>query len=83
MPARPAARVQLADRGWLAVGLAGDVVVFDPATVADTATVANPFSYPSGISLVVVTGAIAVRDGQPAGAGRGRVLLASGAGRRP
>lgn len=76
MTSRPASRVHLADRGRLAVGLAGDVVVFDVTTVADTATFANPFSYPTGISVVVVNGAVAVRDGQHGGAGRGRVLRA-------
>jgi N-acyl-D-aspartate/D-glutamate deacylase len=83
MTARPAARVHLADRGRLAVGLAGDVVVFDPATVADTATFANPFNYPTGISVVVVNGAVAVREGQHGGAGQGRVLRASSAAAKP
>jgi N-acyl-D-amino-acid deacylase len=76
MTSRPAARVHLADRGRLAVGLAGDVVVFDPATVADTATFANPFLYPVGIRDVVVNGAIAVRNGQHERKGSGRVLRA-------
>ncbi|MCO4100759.1 MAG: amidohydrolase family protein [Gemmatimonas sp.] len=43
MTARPADRVHLRDRGRLAVGMAGDVVVFNADTVADTATFANPF----------------------------------------
>ncbi|WP_373064584.1 amidohydrolase family protein, partial [Gemmatimonas sp.] len=74
MTAVPAARVHLADRGVLAAGMAGDVVVFDAARVADTATFANPFQYPLGIAAVVVNGAIAVRDGQRPSAGAGRVL---------
>ncbi len=64
MTARPADRVHLRDRGRLAVGLAGDIVVFNADTVADTATFANPFQYPTGIAAVVVNGVIAVRDGQ-------------------
>ncbi|MFO0095064.1 MAG: N-acyl-D-amino-acid deacylase family protein [Gemmatimonadaceae bacterium] len=64
MTARPADRVPLRDRGRLAVGLAGDVVLFDPARVADAATFANPFQYPVGIAAVVVNGRVAVRDGQ-------------------
>jgi N-acyl-D-amino-acid deacylase len=74
MTAVPAARVHLADRGRLATGMAGDVVVFDTARVADTATFANPFQYPRGIVAVVVNGAIAVRDGQRPSGGAGKVL---------
>jgi N-acyl-D-amino-acid deacylase len=58
----------------LATGMAGDVVVFDTARVADTATFANPFQYPRGIVAVVVNGAIAVRDGQRPSGGAGKVL---------
>ena len=74
MTAVPAARVHLVDRGRLATGLAGDVVVFDAARVADTATFANPFQYPRGIAAVVVNGVISVRDGQRPSAGAGQVL---------
>jgi N-acyl-D-aspartate/D-glutamate deacylase len=74
MTSLPASRVHLADRGRLAVGLAGDVVVFDPARVADTATFEAPFQYPVGISVVVVNGAVSLRDGQRSAAGSGRAL---------
>ena len=42
MTAQPAARVRLADRGRLGIGLPADVSVFDPAKIADTATYAEP-----------------------------------------
>ena len=74
MTSVPAARVHLADRGRLATGMAGDVVVFDTARAADTATFANPFQYPVGIVAVVVNGAIAVRDGGRPSTGAGQVL---------
>jgi len=74
MTSLPASRVHLADRGRLAVGLAGDVVVFDPARVADTATFEAPFQYPVGISVVVVNGAVTLRDGQRSPGGSGRAL---------
>jgi N-acyl-D-amino-acid deacylase len=72
MSALPASRIRLGDRGRLAPRLAADVVVFDPATVADKATFEDPFQYPEGIKLVVVNGAVALRDGQrtPAAAGK-------------
>ena len=76
----PASRVNLADRGRLAVGLAGDVVVFDPARVADTATFEQPFQYPVGISVVVVNGAVSLRDGQRSATGTGRALRVRGPG---
>jgi N-acyl-D-aspartate/D-glutamate deacylase len=74
MTSVPAARVGLADRGVLAPGMAGDVVVFDPATVADSATFANPFQYPVGITAVVVNGFIALQGAQRSSGGTGRVL---------
>ena len=37
-----------------------DIVVFDPATVASTATYAEPRSFPIGIDWVVVNGEIVV-----------------------
>jgi len=73
-----ASRLGLSDRGRLAPGAAGDVVVFDPATVADRATFAEPFQYPVGIEAVIVNGAIALRDGQRSGARRGRALRPGG-----
>lgn len=77
MTARPASRVRLGDRGRLAVGQAADIVVFDPASVADTATFANPFQYPVGIPHVVVNGHWALRGGEHVGTGNGRVLRAT------
>jgi N-acyl-D-amino-acid deacylase len=70
----PAARVGLADRGLLRVGWKADVVVFDPATVIDTATFGRPAQYPVGIRDVIVNGRAAVRDGQETGERPGRLL---------
>ena len=64
MSGLPASRIGLKDRGRLAPGMAADVVVFDPSTVADKATYEEPFQYPVGIKAVVVNGVIALRDGQ-------------------
>ncbi len=64
----------LTDRGTIVPGKAADLVVFDPATVADTATFETPHSYPVGIPHVVVGGELAVRDGQPTGTLPGRAL---------
>ena len=80
MSAAPAARVRLDRRGRIASGWFADLVVFDPATVADRATFAEPFAYPEGIAVVVVNGAVALREGQR-GPGAGRALRAGPARR--
>jgi N-acyl-D-aspartate/D-glutamate deacylase len=74
MTGAPAARLRLADRGRIAAGAAADLVVFDPAKVADKATFEQPFQYPVGIPHVIVNGVIAVRDGERIGKGAGRGL---------
>lgn len=62
MSALPAEILHLSDHGTVAVGKAADLAVFDPATVADTATFEAPHSYPVGIPHVIVGGRLAVRD---------------------
>jgi N-acyl-D-amino-acid deacylase len=51
-----------------------DVVVFDPVTVAATATYEEPRSYPVGIDWVVVNGEVVVAAGEHTGATPGRAL---------
>jgi N-acyl-D-amino-acid deacylase len=72
--ALPAARVGLADRGVLKAGLAADVTIFDPATVCDRATFADPVQTSVGITHVIVNGVPVVRNGQVTGARPGRGL---------
>jgi len=74
MTSLPARRVGLHDRGRLAVGYVADLVLFDPATIADVATFAAPHAFASGVDLVVVAGQIAFRDGISTGAMPGKVL---------
>ena len=74
MSAHVARRLHIRDRGRLAEGLAADIVVFDPATVADVATYENPFQYPVGMSAVVVNGVVALEQGERQGTGQGRAL---------
>ncbi len=70
----PAARIGLADRGLLKGGMAANVTVFNPATVADSATFQTPHQYPSGIEAVIVNGEIAILEGKYLGARAGKVL---------
>jgi N-acyl-D-amino-acid deacylase len=74
----PAARLGLRDRGVLREGAYADLVVFDPATVADTATYIEPARHPVGIGDVVVNGRVAVRDGIETGERGGRLLRHAG-----
>jgi N-acyl-D-amino-acid deacylase len=74
MTSLPAAKLGLRDRGRLERGAVADVVVFDPATVADTATFAEPHRYPRGIPWVLVNGEPVIAAGQHSGSRPGRVL---------
>jgi N-acyl-D-amino-acid deacylase len=74
MTARPAERLRFTDRGRIAPGLWADLVAFDPSTVADRATYEHPFQYPDGIALVVVNGAVVLRDGQRTDARPGKAV---------
>ena len=77
MTSQPASRVRLRDRGTIAQGMAADIVIFDPSTVADRATFDAPFQYPAGIHVVIVNGMVALRDGQRSSTMSGRALRAS------
>ncbi len=74
MTGMPAARLGLHDRGVVRAGAAADLAVFDPATVRDEATFADPHRYPTGIPYVVVNGALVVDGGRFSATGGGRVL---------
>lgn len=70
----PASRLRLRERGIVREGALADLVVFDPATVADMATYEAPHAFPAGIEAVVVNGTVAVRRGLETGARSGRLL---------
>ena len=74
MTSLPASILNLSDRGKIAVGQWADVVIFDPATVADKATFENPFQYPVGIDTVIVNGTVVLDEGKHTGARPGKVL---------
>ncbi len=80
MTSLPAAQMQIKDRGILRPGYYADVVVFDPATIADTATYEKPQQYPVGIDAVIVNGQVTIRNNQHTGVHAGRAIF--GPGRR-
>jgi len=78
LAALPAQNLGLHGRGLLKPGYFADVVVFDPATIADKATYDNPKQYAVGVSDVIVNGGLALKDGEPTGAPTGRVVRGLG-----
>ncbi|MFI5401280.1 MAG: amidohydrolase family protein, partial [SAR324 cluster bacterium] len=68
----------LKERGLIRGGMAADVVVFDPSTVADTGTYAAPNQQPRGIDTVIVNGVVTVRGGRLSGAIGGKLLRRAG-----
>jgi N-acyl-D-amino-acid deacylase len=77
----PAGRLRLADRGLLKRGFAADIVVFDPDTITDRSTFAEPNQLASGMQWVLVNGVPVIADGAMTGARPGAVLR--GPGYRP
>lgn len=69
-----AARFGLADRGLLRAGAFADLVLFDPAKIADVASYDDPHHPPAGIERVFVNGTEVVRGGAHTGARPGRPL---------
>ncbi|MEZ4413406.1 MAG: D-aminoacylase [Gemmatimonadales bacterium] len=78
LTSQPADNLSLARRGRLAPGNYADIVVFDPATITDRATFAEPHQYATGVSQVWVNGTQVLRDGEPTGAAAGRVVRGPG-----
>jgi N-acyl-D-amino-acid deacylase len=70
----PATNLGLDHRGFLKEGMFADVVVFDPATIADHATFAQPHRYATGVKAVFVNGTQVLKDGEHTGAKPGRAL---------
>jgi len=74
----PAENLRLRERGRLAEGYFGDVVVFDPARIADTATFEQPHQLAVGVQHVFVNGVQVLDDGEPTAARPGRVVRGPG-----
>ncbi len=74
MSGLPAQRLKLYDRGLIRPGMKADLSVFDPATVADTATFEKPHQYAVGFKYVLVNGKIVIDDGKLTSERPGRIL---------
>ena len=78
LSALPATNLGLDDRGFIQDGMFADVVVFDPATIADRATFDKPHQYAVGMKHVFVNGVQVLKDGEHTGAKPGRALAGPG-----
>lgn len=78
MTGLPATNLKLDRRGKLEAGHYADVVVFDPATITDRATFADPHQLGSGVMHVFVNGGQVLRDGEHTGATPGRFVKGPG-----
>lgn len=74
MTSLPAQRLGIRDRGLLREGFWADIVLFNPDTVEDRATFANPKQYPAGIDYVIVNGEVVIDQGRHTGKMPGKVL---------
>ncbi len=74
----PATNLGLDRRGFLKVGMFADLVIFDPKTIADRATFANPHQYSVGMKHVFVNGVQVLKDGEHTNAKPGRAIWGPG-----
>lgn len=71
---KPADMIGLTDRGRLAVGMAADITVFDPKSIAPRATYLAPIAPAKGVVHVVVGGGIALENGEQTALRGGKFL---------
>jgi dihydroorotase/N-acyl-D-amino-acid deacylase len=77
MSGKPASVFRLKKRGLLKVGNFADVVIFDPQTVRDRATLEDPYQLPEGIVAVLVNGQVAYQAGRATKTLAGEILSSS------
>jgi len=76
--AMPAQREHLTDRGLIVPGFYADITVFDPATIIDRATYADPTRVSEGVDFVFVNGQLEYDHGKITGVRAGRSLRGPG-----
>ena len=81
MTSAAAAQIGIRDRGQISDQYFADLVVFNPATIRDTATYEQPHQYPVGIEHVIVNGVHVLDPKGLTGARPGRPLY--GPARQP
>ncbi|MDF2725492.1 MAG: N-acyl-D-glutamate deacylase [Paenibacillus sp.] len=74
MTAYPAERFSIERRGKLTKGYFADIVAFDPATIRDRATFAQPRQTPIGVQHVLVNGQFAIHNSNVVPGNNGRIV---------
>ncbi|HEX4772036.1 MAG TPA: D-aminoacylase [Bryobacteraceae bacterium] len=74
MTSLPAARFNIANRGQISQGFKADLVLFDAATILDTATFEHPQQPAKGLHGIWVNGVLSYSNGAPTGQRAGRFL---------
>lgn len=67
----------LTNRGLIKPGLQADLVLFDPETITDNATMNDPRAISGGVQKVWVNGVLAFADGEPTMNYPGRIVTHS------
>jgi N-acyl-D-amino-acid deacylase len=70
----PAENLNIKQRGRLQEGYFADITIFDPETISDQATYAEPHQYATGVVHVLVNGVPVLRNGEHTGATPGRFV---------
>ena len=78
LSALPARNLKLRDRGELKAGAFADIVIFDPAAIADHATFDQPQQFATGVRDVFVNGVQVLKNGEHTGAKPGQVVRGPG-----
>ena len=73
-----AERFGLQNKGFIREGFDADLVLFDPQTILDGSTYANPLTPNRGIETVYVAGKAAVRKNELTGAANGKICRRHG-----
>ncbi len=75
----PAQREHLVGRGLIKEGFFADITIFDPGSIIDKATYAQPAQLAEGVKYVLVNGQVAFENGKVSGAMAGKALKGQGA----
>ena len=74
----PASNLKIKKRGSLTEGYFADLAIFNPETIQDHATFAEPHQYSTGMVHVFVNGEQVLKDGEHTGATPGQVVRGPG-----
>jgi N-acyl-D-amino-acid deacylase len=74
MTGAAAKRLRLVDRGTIETGKWADLVLFDPGSICDLGTYAEPDRFPSGIAWILVNGEPVLHEREPTGNLPGQVF---------